>query len=123
MKAKLEPRKTGTIRPVTRWKTRVPTPAVKRATAGLRPVRRGTKTVAPNMATVCWRPRIRCLGVIPGRFYTLSVRQAPFAGAPMPAQAGMGWCYQWPPAARASRNQGGTSRPKRLPANSRAKSP
>jgi hypothetical protein len=69
MKAKLEPRKTGTIRPVTRWKTRVPSPAVKRATEGLRPVRRGTRTVAPNMATVCCRPRRRYLGFIPGAFY------------------------------------------------------
>jgi len=86
MKAKLEPRKTGTIRPVTRWKRSVPTPAVKRATAGLRPVRRGTSTVAPNMATVCWRPRIRCLGVIPGRFYPLfgppgAFCRGPHAGA------------------------------------------
>ena len=31
--------KTGTLRPVTRWKIIVPTPAVNKATAGFRPVK------------------------------------------------------------------------------------
>ncbi len=46
--AKLLPRKTGTLLFVTRWKIRVPPPAVNNATAGSNPVSKGTSTVAPN---------------------------------------------------------------------------
>ena len=53
MKANEEPRNTGTIILVRKWKIRVPTPAASRATDASNPVRRGTSTVAPNMATVC----------------------------------------------------------------------
>ena len=48
MKAKLDPKKMGTLPFVTRWKMRVPKPAVNKAVAGLSPTSKGTKTVAPN---------------------------------------------------------------------------
>jgi len=48
MKAKDEARKTGTIRLVTAWKTRVPAPAVNKATLGSSPVSSGTRTSAPK---------------------------------------------------------------------------
>ena len=40
-----------------RWNKSVPTPAQNSATAGLMPVRIGTKTVAPNIAKTCCIPR------------------------------------------------------------------
>ena len=52
-KAKEEPRKAGTLPPVTRWNSRVPSPAISRVVLTLRPVIRGTRTVAPNMAKTC----------------------------------------------------------------------
>jgi len=58
MKANDEPKKTGTMPPVIRWKSRVPSPAVTSATEGWSPVKSGTKTVAPNIATACCKPRI-----------------------------------------------------------------
>ena len=48
MKAKLLPRKTGTLPLVTAWKIKVPTPAVNNATEGSNPTRSGTSTVAPK---------------------------------------------------------------------------
>jgi len=39
---------------VTRMKSRVPSPFMKRTTAGLIPNRKGTSTDAPNMANMCW---------------------------------------------------------------------
>ena len=48
IKAKLDPRNIGTCPLVTRWKINVPIPAVKRAVAGSRPTRRGTRTVEPK---------------------------------------------------------------------------
>ena len=48
MKAKLLPRKMGTLPLVTRWKMSVPTPAVNRATEGSMPTSSGTSTVAPK---------------------------------------------------------------------------
>ena len=56
MNANEDPRKTGTIIFVTRWKSSVPIPALIRATEGSSPVISGTRIVAPNMATMCWRP-------------------------------------------------------------------
>lgn len=48
MKAKLLPRKMGTLPLVTAWNMSVPTPAVNSATEGSRPTSRGTSTVAPK---------------------------------------------------------------------------
>jgi len=55
-KAKEEARKIGTFQRVTSWKISVPTPAVKRATPGSSPVRRGTSTRAPNATKSIWTP-------------------------------------------------------------------
>ena len=49
IKAKDEPRKAGTFILVRRWKRRVPIPAKRRVALTDRPVRAGTRTVAPNM--------------------------------------------------------------------------
>ncbi len=48
IKANELPRNTGTFLFVSMWKRRVPTPAEKSATEISKPVRNGTKTVAPN---------------------------------------------------------------------------
>ncbi len=56
MKAKELPRKTGTLKPVTTWNNRVPTPAANRVTPMSSPVRIGTSTVAPNITKVCCIP-------------------------------------------------------------------
>ena len=48
IKAKLLPKKTGTFPFVIRWKIKVPTPAVNKATAGSISISNGTNTVAPN---------------------------------------------------------------------------
>ena len=58
MNAKLEPRYTGTLRPVMKWNSSVPRPAHSSAVDGLRPVSAGTSTVAPNIANTCWMPRM-----------------------------------------------------------------
>ena len=54
MKAKLLPRKMGTLPLVTRWKRRVPIPAEKRAVDGSSPTRMGTRTVAPKATNRYW---------------------------------------------------------------------
>ena len=56
IKAKLLPRKTGTLPLVMAWKISVPIPAVRRATDGSKPTRRGTNTVAPNATNRNWAP-------------------------------------------------------------------
>ena len=48
MKAKLEPRKMGTLPLVTRWNKSVPIPAENNAVEGSRPTSRGTNTVDPK---------------------------------------------------------------------------
>ena len=48
MNAKEEPRKIGTLPLVTKWKMKVPKPAVNKAVAGSRPTSNGTRTVAPK---------------------------------------------------------------------------
>lgn len=48
MKAKLEPKKMGTLPLVIRWKMTVPKPAVNRAVAGSSPTSKGTRTVEPK---------------------------------------------------------------------------
>jgi hypothetical protein len=53
-KANDEPRNTGTLNFVQRWKMSVPTPAVNKASDALRPVNSGTRMVAPNIANRCW---------------------------------------------------------------------
>ena len=53
MNAKLEPRKTGTFRFVTRWNRSVPSPAQISVIEVFSPVSAGTSTVAPNMARTC----------------------------------------------------------------------
>ena len=58
MKAKLLPRKIGTLPLVTRWKRRVPMPAEKRAVDGSSPTRIGTRTVAPKATNRYWAPAI-----------------------------------------------------------------
>ena len=55
--AKDEPRKAGTLPLVIKWNSSVPRPAQSRVVETLRPVSRGTSTVAPNMANMCWTPR------------------------------------------------------------------
>jgi hypothetical protein len=56
MKAKLEPRQLGTLRPVMKTKRRVPTPEKKRVTRGPNPIRMGANTVHPNIAITCCIP-------------------------------------------------------------------
>lgn len=56
MKAKLLPRKMGTIPLVIRWKMSVPMPAVNRAVAGSRPMSSGTSTVEPKATNRNWTP-------------------------------------------------------------------
>ena len=63
MKAKDEPRNAGTLRLVIKWNSRVPSPANSRVVAMSSPVRMGTRTVAPNIANMCWIPRTSILGV------------------------------------------------------------
>ena len=58
IKAKLEPKKIGTLPLVTKWKMRVPKPAVNNAVAGSSPTSRGTKTVAPKATNRNWMPTI-----------------------------------------------------------------
>ena len=48
IKAKLLPKKIGTLPLVIKWKRNVPRPAVKSAVAGSRPTSKGTKTVEPK---------------------------------------------------------------------------
>jgi hypothetical protein len=56
IKAKLDPRKMGTLPLVTKWKMNVPKPAVNRAVAGSRPTSRGTRTVEPKATNRNWMP-------------------------------------------------------------------
>lgn len=56
MYAKEEPRYAGILLLVSKRKMIVPIPEERRATAGLKPVRNGTKTVAPNIAKTCCKP-------------------------------------------------------------------
>ena len=62
MKAKLEPRKAGTLPLASRWKSSVPSPAKSSVTLTERPVSVGTSTVAPNMANMCCTPSTNILG-------------------------------------------------------------
>ena len=52
-----EPKNTGTIPFVTLWNIKVPTPAQMSAIDGLSPVKKGTNTVAPNIASTCCIPK------------------------------------------------------------------
>lgn len=52
--AKLEPKYAGAFPFVTAIKRRVPTPFMNNTIAGLIPKMKGTSTVAPNMANICW---------------------------------------------------------------------
>ena len=70
IKAKLEPRNTGTLRLVIRWNRIVPTPAQNSATEVSSPVSSGTSTVAPNMANTCWMPSSV---ICPQFFFVLSI--------------------------------------------------
>ena len=58
MKANDEPKNTGTFLLVTPWNISVPTPAQNSVIDVLRPVKAGTNTVAPNIASTCCSPRI-----------------------------------------------------------------
>ena len=62
MKAKLEPRKAGTLPLASRWKSSVPRPAKSSVTLTDRPVSVGTSTVAPNMANICCTPSMNIRG-------------------------------------------------------------
>lgn len=53
MKANDDPRKTGTMRLVVKWKMIVPTPAEMRAIDGFIPVINGTRMLEPIIAKVC----------------------------------------------------------------------
>ncbi len=53
MNANEEPRYAGTLPPVMTKNRSVPNPEVNKATAGLNPVKIGTRMVAPNMANTC----------------------------------------------------------------------
>ena len=61
--AKLEPRNAGTLPLHRKWNSSVPRPAQSSVVLTLRPVSRGTSTVAPNIANMCCAPRINSLGV------------------------------------------------------------
>jgi hypothetical protein len=52
--AKLDPRYAGAFPFVITIKRSVPTPFINSTTAGLIPKIKGTSTVAPNMANMCW---------------------------------------------------------------------
>lgn len=51
-------KKTGTFPLVTKWNIKVPKPAQKIATDVSKPVKIGTKTVAPNIAIRCCKAKI-----------------------------------------------------------------
>ncbi len=63
MKANDEARNTGTWPRVTTWKISVPTPAVKSATFGSRPVSSGTSTSAPKATSSICAPSTAVMGV------------------------------------------------------------
>ena len=52
----------GTIRFVIRWKRSVPRPAQSKVALGERPVRIGTRIVAPSIANMCWTPSTPIFG-------------------------------------------------------------
>ena len=56
IKAKLEPKKMGTLPLVIKWKMNVPKPAVNNAVAGSRPTSKGTRTVEPKATNRNWMP-------------------------------------------------------------------
>ena len=58
MKAKLLPKKMGTRPLVTKWKMKVPMPAVINDVAGSRPTSSGTSTVEPKAMNRNWTPSI-----------------------------------------------------------------
>ena len=63
MKANDDPRKAGTLNRVTRWNSSVPRPANSSVAETESPVMAGTRTVAPNMANMCWSPSASILGL------------------------------------------------------------
>ena len=63
MKAKEEPRKAGTLPCDRKWNSSVPRPANSSVALTDRPVRIGTRIVAPNIANMCWKPNTSILGV------------------------------------------------------------
>ena len=62
MKANDDPRNAGTFPFESRWNNSVPTPANSSVVETGRPVRTGTKIVAPNMANMCCSPKIAIFG-------------------------------------------------------------
>ncbi len=62
MKAKDEPRNAGTFPFERKWNSSVPRPANSRVADTDSPVSVGTKMVAPNMANMCWRPKMVIFG-------------------------------------------------------------
>ena len=65
IKAKLDPKNTGTLKSVHLWNNKVPTPAQNIATDGSKPVSSGTNTVAPNIASKCWIDKMIFFILIP----------------------------------------------------------
>jgi hypothetical protein len=48
--------------PTAAKKISVPTPLIRMATLGSKPISRGPSTVAPNIATTCWMPNATVCG-------------------------------------------------------------
>ena len=63
MKAKLDARNTGTLPLVMTWNSRVPAPAVNRATLASSPVSSGTRTSAPNATNSICAPSSASFGL------------------------------------------------------------
>ncbi len=62
MNAKEEPRNAGTFPLARKWNSSVPKPANRRVADTESPVRVGTRIVAPNMANMCWMPKMVIFG-------------------------------------------------------------
>ena len=63
MNANDEPKNAGTLNLVIKWNSNVPIPAKSKVVDTGRPVMAGTRTVAPNIANMCCKPRVNILGL------------------------------------------------------------
>ena len=57
-----EPKNAGTLNFVIKWNNKVPRPAISRVVEISSPVMIGTRIVAPNIANICWIPKITIFG-------------------------------------------------------------
>ena len=62
MNAKDEPKKAGTFPFERKWNSSVPKPANRSVAETDNPVSVGTRMVAPNMANMCWMPKMVIFG-------------------------------------------------------------